>query len=205
MREGLSSSPDVAELYTPESAQSGILEFMADYENLIYIYSLVGIAMAAVTVSNTVSVGVLERWQEYGQLRAIGYSRRQIASSIITETLVVVGAASLLSVPMTYAVLLALEGEMKSFFPMYSTILHPADWLGFLSLRPEPCLCPPRRGAEHSCGEQDGAREGRRRRAVRIENIFSDCQIPTANNWSYWIIRPGWDLNPSPRLDRPRY
>lgn len=205
VREDLSSSPDVAEVYTPESAQSGILEFMADYENLIYIYSLVGIAMAAVTVSNTVSLGVLERWQEYAQLRAIGSSRRQIASSIITETLVVVGAASLLSVPMTYAVLLALEGEMKSFFPMYSTIIHPADWLGFLSLRPEPCLCPPRRSAEHSCGEQDGAREGRRRREVRIENIFSDCQIPTANNWSYWIIRPGWDLNPSPRLDRPRY
>ncbi|MGQ9583251.1 MAG: ABC transporter permease [Thermoplasmatota archaeon] len=132
LRRSLLSSPLVADVYTPASAQSGMMEFMADYVSMIYVFSLVGVAMAAVTVSNILVVSVLERWHEFGQLKAIGYSNREVASSILTELFVMVGAASLLSAPMTYALLLGLEEEFRTFYPTYSTILYPLDWLPYL-------------------------------------------------------------------------
>ncbi len=132
MRRALLSSPLVTDVYTPDSAQSGILEFMASYENIIYIFSLLGVAMAAVTISNIIFVSVLERWMEYGQLRAIGYSRRAVASSILSEIFIMVGVASLIGAPLTYGLVLSLEEELRAFFPMYSTVIYPRDWVGYL-------------------------------------------------------------------------
>jgi putative ABC transport system permease protein len=105
---------------------------MDNYSALLYVMSLFGIAIAAPTLANIVFISVLERYPEYGQLRAIGYSRKAIRKSILTELLVIVTAGVIVGVPLTYGLIWASEEAFKGFFPMYDTVLYLKDWVDYI-------------------------------------------------------------------------
>jgi len=132
VRDGLRESPLVSEAVTRDGTKSGLLNLMDSTENLLYVFSFMGIAIAAATLANTVFIGVLERYYEFGQLRAIGYGKRTLAKSVMLELGLLVSIGSLLGAPLTYLTLLGYESEFAAFFPLYETVIRPGDWLDYL-------------------------------------------------------------------------
>ena len=132
VKEELRALPQVSEVQTRSGLKSGIIELMASYQSLIYIYSLLGVVIAAAALTNTVFIGVLERYPEYGQLRAMGYPKKAMRTSVLTEIMTIVALGSVAGAPMTWLTLVGYEGAFEEFFPGYTTILHLGDWAGYL-------------------------------------------------------------------------
>jgi len=132
VRSMLLQIPLVADVQLKEGMQSGLLDLMASYDQMIYMFSLVGVAIATITIANIVYVGVLERYPEYGQLRAIGYSKRAISSSIYSEILIVISIGAVIGVPILLIVMVGAVGLFKPFRPMYETILYLRDWMDYI-------------------------------------------------------------------------
>jgi putative ABC transport system permease protein len=122
------ASPLVSEALTRDSIRIGLFDMMGDYTALLYVMSLFGIAIAAPTLANIVFISVLERYPEYGQLRAIGYSKKAIRKSMLLELMAIVTTGVIIGVPLTYGLIWAIEDMFKSFFPMYDTLLYLKDW-----------------------------------------------------------------------------
>jgi len=80
-------SPLVTEAQTRDSMTSGLFDMMESYGNMMYIMSLLGVAIAAPTLANIVFVNILERYPEYGQLRAIGYTKGSKISLLTVYTM----------------------------------------------------------------------------------------------------------------------
>lgn len=124
----LMNSPLVADVRMKEELSSGIIDLMDSYSQILYIFSLVGITIATITIANIVYVGILERYAEYGQLRAIGYSKKEVSRSILTEIAIIIAISGIVGIPL---MLLTLEGtaeQFKTFFPMYQAMLKLEDW-----------------------------------------------------------------------------
>ncbi len=134
VKDSMSESPMVSQISTREGAKSGFLEFMSSFTEMIYMFSLIGVAIAAATLANTVFIGVLERFPQYGQLRAIGYSRWEIAKSIYAEIVLLVSMGGILGAPLTYLFLVVYEEAYKEFFPLYETTLTLSDWIGYFTV-----------------------------------------------------------------------
>jgi putative ABC transport system permease protein len=132
VKDSMNDSPMISQISTKEGTKSGLLEFMSSFSSMIYMFSFIGVIIAAATLANTVFIGVLERFPQYGQLRAIGYSRREIAKSIFTEIFILVSLGGILGAPLTYAFLVGYEKSYQEFFPTYETTLALSDWLGYL-------------------------------------------------------------------------
>ena len=129
--DGLSALPAVANIQLSGEMENGLLSYMTSYNSVLYAFSMVGVTISTLTMANVVFMGVLERQREYGQLRAIGYTRRDMGKSIVTEIVAVVAISAAAAVPLLYLTLESLVGTFREFWPMYSTILYPADWLEY--------------------------------------------------------------------------
>lgn len=134
VKASMSDSPMISQISTREGAKSGLLEFMSSFSEMIYMFSLIGVVIAAATLANTVFIGVLERFPEYGQLRAIGYTRREIATSIYAEIMLLVSLGGILGAPLTFLFLVGYEEAYKEFFPLYETSLMLSDWIGYVAV-----------------------------------------------------------------------
>ncbi len=132
VRDEFRSSILVSDAQTKDGTLSGLLDYMGDFVAMIYLFSLLGVIIAGATLANTVFIGVLERLPEFGQLRAIGYSRKEIAQGLYFEISSIILTGSILGAPLAYLFLLGYEQTFKEFFPTYSTTLLPLDWLGYL-------------------------------------------------------------------------
>ena len=128
----LVASPLVADVQPKSELQSGIADLMQSYSTLLYAFSMVGVGIATVTIANMVFMGILERYKEYGQLRAIGYSRKSVSRSMSIEVLMTVVIASVSSLPLLYVLLRSFEGSFKQFWPVYTTMVHPVDMIGYV-------------------------------------------------------------------------
>ena len=128
----LLASPLVADVQPKSELQSGIADLMQSYSTLLYAFSMVGVGIATVTIANMVFMGILERYKEYGQLRAIGYSRKSVSRSMSIEVLMTVVIASVSSLPLLYVLLRSFEGSFKQFWPVYTTMVHPGDMIGYV-------------------------------------------------------------------------
>ena len=62
----------------------------------------------------------------------IGFAVADVAKSVLTEILAIVSVGAIVGVPLSYLVLVGYEGAFQEFFPLYTTILHLQDWLGYL-------------------------------------------------------------------------
>lgn len=131
LKEDLLSSPLVSDAQTRAGAKGGLFEYMESYYSLMYVMTLLGVAVAAPTLANIVFVSVLERYPEYGQLRAIGYSKGSIAKSILLELMIIVTVGAIFGAPFTYAFIVGYEASFQAFFPTYRTILYLKDWAGY--------------------------------------------------------------------------
>lgn len=127
----LLASPLVADVQARSELQSGLFDLMQSYSTLLYAFSMIGVGIATVTIANMVFMGILERYKEYGQLRAIGYSKRDTSKSISIEVVVTVIIGSIASVPLLFLLLQSFVGTFREFWPVYRTIVHPADMVGY--------------------------------------------------------------------------
>jgi len=71
----------------------GILDSVV---NLIYVLLGLSIVIALVGVGNTISLSIHERTRELGLLRAVGMTRRQLAESVIWESVIIALAGTVL-------------------------------------------------------------------------------------------------------------
>ncbi|HUV23796.1 MAG TPA: FtsX-like permease family protein [Methanomassiliicoccales archaeon] len=124
-------SPLVANIQEKGNIKSGMLDLFTNYEEVLYLFGLISVLIAAIAISNIVYVSVLERRAEYSQLRAIGYQRKEVAKSVYMEVIVLIIIGSLVAIPLLWLVMESMAAEFRIFFPMYQTILHLGDWYGY--------------------------------------------------------------------------
>jgi ABC-type antimicrobial peptide transport system permease subunit len=122
----------VADVQRKEGISSGMLDLMGSYYDIILIFGLVSVTISAIAIANIIYVSVLERSTEYGQLRALGYQKRQVGRSVYLEVLILVCIGALVSIPLLFLVLESMVDIYKEFFPVYRNILYITDWGGYL-------------------------------------------------------------------------
>jgi putative ABC transport system permease protein len=128
----LEAFPYVANVQEQDEVTSGLVELMQSYNTALLAFSMVGVTIATLTIANVVFMGVLERQREYGQLRAIGYTKRDTSKSIVTEILAMITIASIVAIPLLIMVMEGIVGMFREFYPTYSTELYLEDWYGFV-------------------------------------------------------------------------
>jgi len=132
VKDELLLSPLIVSVQAKDSLESGLVDMMESYSEIIYIFSLVGVLISTITIANIVYVGILERYSEYGQLRAVGYSKRDISKSILSEITVIIAIGSVVGVPLMWFTLEAMVEFFKEFWPLYETVLTLSDWIGYV-------------------------------------------------------------------------
>ncbi|NYT12512.1 MAG: ABC transporter permease [Methanomassiliicoccales archaeon] len=121
----------VANIQEKGNIKSGMLDFFTNYEDVLYLFGLISVLIAAIAISNIVYVSVLERRAEYSQLRAIGYRRKEVAKSVYLEVVILIIIGALVAIPLLWLVMESMATEFRIFFPMYQTILYLGDWYGY--------------------------------------------------------------------------
>ena len=127
----LESLSFVANAQERDEIKSGLVGFMQSYNTVLYAFSMVGVTISTLTIANVVFMGVIERQREYGQLRAIGYTKRDTSKSIVVEILVMISIGSIVAVPLVVLVLESMVDAFREFWPTYSTVLYLQDWFGY--------------------------------------------------------------------------
>lgn len=103
----------------------------------IDVVSLVTLAIMVLILGNTIAMGVRERTDEYGMMRAIGFPPRHIALMVIGEAMVIGLLGGLLGLLLAFPLIEQgmgrfLEENMGAFFPYFriagSTILAALGW-----------------------------------------------------------------------------
>jgi putative ABC transport system permease protein len=131
VKQTLLGSPMVASVQESGSLKSGMMDLFASYQDLLYLFGLISVLIAAIAISNIVYVSVLERRVEYGQLRAIGYRRRDVAKSVYLEVIIMIAIGAIVAVPLLLLVMESMVPTFREFFPVYQTILYLYDWYGY--------------------------------------------------------------------------
>ncbi|MCB9557906.1 MAG: FtsX-like permease family protein [Deltaproteobacteria bacterium] len=90
----------------------------------IDVISLVIIAIMGLILGNTIAMGVRERTNEYGVLRAIGFENRHLAGMILTEGLLIGVLGAVVGLALAYPLVnhgmgLWIEENMGSMFPYF--------------------------------------------------------------------------------------
>jgi len=98
-------------------------------------YVSVGILLIMVLIlANTVAMSVRERTNEYGVLRAIGFTPRHVATFILGESILVALAGGLLGVLLTFLLINNLAGPALVKQGGFFTFFHTPGWLMGLAL-----------------------------------------------------------------------
>ena len=83
-------SAEVDDRYT----LSGLKDFIGILQKALLAFGGVAVFVGAFIIFNTLSITVAQRAREFGMLRTIGASRRQVLASVLTEALAIGAAAS---------------------------------------------------------------------------------------------------------------
>lgn len=103
----------------------------------IDVVSLVILAIMALILGNTIAMGVRERTNEYGMMRAIGFTPRHIALMVVAEAMTIGLLGGLLGLLLAYPMIEQgmgryLEENMGGFFPYFriagATVLAALGW-----------------------------------------------------------------------------
>ncbi len=82
--------------------------------------TVVAVIIGAIIVMNAMLLSLVERYREFGILRAIGWSRRRVVALVLGEAITIGFAGAALGVALAYVVITVLAG-----LPRLEGILHP--------------------------------------------------------------------------------
>jgi putative ABC transport system permease protein len=113
----------------------------AYFRQISFVLSTITLAFAFLLVATLLSVSVNQRLDEVAALRALGFSRRRIAATLVWESAWLVGAGAVLSLPVGGLLAVQLDRILRS-MPGFPSRLHFFVWdpssvvwhLGLLSL-----------------------------------------------------------------------
>jgi putative ABC transport system permease protein len=116
-RDRLQSLPG-AQVVTLTEMMGTFVNLLGAVRTLLYSVGLLALVIAVLSVFNTLLAAVVERTNELCVLRAIGASRVQIVSLIITESLLLTSVGSLCGILLAFTAGGAVENFAKQFVPL---------------------------------------------------------------------------------------
>jgi putative ABC transport system permease protein len=131
---------DIQTLSQDEHAfTAGFLAGMSAVLTAVNIISVVILLIMMLILGNTIAMGVRERTNEYGVLKALGFSSGQIAAFVYSESVVIALVGGLLGIAIAYPFVNQgmgrwLEDNMGSFFPYFRVPLGVAGTALVLAL-----------------------------------------------------------------------
>jgi len=114
-----------------ESAEQ--LDDVLQYVNIFAIaFALISLFVGAYIIVNTFRIIVTQRTREFGLLRAVGVTGKQVRSMILLEALVVAVVASTIGLLLGYLLALAITGISKLFVgDIFGVLTLPAEAVGW--------------------------------------------------------------------------
>ncbi|HEX5712992.1 MAG TPA: FtsX-like permease family protein [Solirubrobacterales bacterium] len=104
------------EVATPAGRGEEANEAMAGLDIVLYFFSGMAIFVGAFLILNSFSMTVLQRIREIGTLRALGASRRRVATSVVGEALILAVVGCLLGLALGVALAEVLAAAMRNLF-----------------------------------------------------------------------------------------
>jgi putative ABC transport system permease protein len=104
------------EVATPAGKGDEANESMAGLDIVLYFFSGMAVFVAGFLILNSFNMTVLQRIREIGTLRALGASRRRIATSVVGEALLLAVAGSAVGLALGVLLAEALAAAMRSYF-----------------------------------------------------------------------------------------
>ncbi|UCD91671.1 MAG: FtsX-like permease family protein [Methanobacteriota archaeon] len=122
--------PYVSAITSKEEVSQGLRDLLEPFMGFIYAFAMIGLLMAILVVSNIVMISVLERYVEYGQLKALGYGQRKIRNMVLTESLALAVVGVIVGIPLTFLIMEAFVPMLSDFFSYYRTFITPMPIIG---------------------------------------------------------------------------
>ncbi|MEE9115836.1 MAG: FtsX-like permease family protein, partial [Thermoplasmata archaeon] len=113
----------VSSVTEKSEVSEGLKDLLYSFGAAMYVFSLIGVLMTVLVVTNVVMISVMERYVEYGQMKAIGYGQRTIRRIVLSETLILATAGVIIGIPLYWLVGEWFVGVMKEFFSFYQNII----------------------------------------------------------------------------------
>lgn len=120
----------VSAITSKEDVSQGMRDLFEPFMSVIYVFAMIGLLMAVLVVSNIVMISVLERYVEYGQLKALGYGQRKIRGMVLSETLALTVVGVIAGIPFTFVIMELFAPLMTEFFSYYKTFITPIPIIG---------------------------------------------------------------------------
>jgi putative ABC transport system permease protein len=117
-----------AEVATPTGKGEEASDQMASLDIVLYFFSGMALFVGAFLILNSFNMTVLQRISEIGTLRALGASRRRIATSVLGEALILAVLGSLLGLALGIGLAELLAAAMRSVFGLPLSALEIAPW-----------------------------------------------------------------------------
>jgi putative ABC transport system permease protein len=89
----------------------------AAFAGIFVLFGILALPSLIATI-NTLCIGVIERTREIGMVRAVGASRKQIRSMVLTEALLLAGIGTFLGIAGGIYLSASLVSALKSMFPL---------------------------------------------------------------------------------------
>jgi putative ABC transport system permease protein len=113
----------VSSVTEKSEVSQGLKDLLYSFGAAMYIFSLLGILMTVLVVTNVVMISVMERYVEYGQMKAIGYKQRTIRRIVLSETLILASLGVAVGVPLYWLVGEWFAVIMEEFFSFYQNVI----------------------------------------------------------------------------------
>ncbi len=119
----LRTLPFVSSVTEKTEVSQGLKDLLGSFGAAMYIFSMIGILMTVLVVTNIVMISVMERYVEYGQMKAIGYRQRTVRRIVMSEVLILATAGVIIGVPLYWLVGEWFAVIMEEFFSFYENII----------------------------------------------------------------------------------
>jgi putative ABC transport system permease protein len=119
----LRTLPFVSSVTEKTEVSQGLKDLLSSFGAAMYIFSMIGILMTVLVVTNIVMISVMERYVEYGQMKAIGYRQKTVRRIVLSEVLILAIAGVVIGVPLYWLVGEWFAVIMEEFFSFYENII----------------------------------------------------------------------------------
>lgn len=121
--EYLRTLPFVSSVTEKTEVSQGLRDLLSSFGAAMYIFSMIGILMTVLVVTNIVMISVMERYVEYGQMKAIGYRQKTVRRIVLSEVLTLAIAGVAIGIPLYWLVGEWFAVIMEEFFSFYQNII----------------------------------------------------------------------------------